>query len=51
MKKKVKDLTIGEFVSIARKTKDSLDGDFYSCDKCPLMKVEELECRLVNKGG
>lgn len=44
MKKKIKDLTIGEFISIARKTKDSLDGDFDACNKCPLTKVEELEC-------
>lgn len=44
MKKKIKDLTIEEFISLARKTKDSLDGDFCSCNKCPLNEVEELEC-------
>ena len=44
MKKKIKDMTIGEFISLARKTKDSLDSDFCSCDKCPLANVDGLEC-------
>lgn len=44
MKKKIKDLTIEEFISIARKSKDLQDiwGD--SCPKCPLANVDDLEC-------
>ena len=44
MKKKIKDLTIGEFISIARKANNSQGVRFNTCDKCPLMKVEGLHC-------
>lgn len=44
MKKKIKDLTIGEFISIARKTKDSKEIGSDVCSECPLGKVEYIEC-------
>lgn len=44
MKKKIKDLTIGEFISIARKSKDLQESRFDACDKCPLANVDDLEC-------
>ena len=44
MKKKIKDLTIGEFISIARKIKDSQESCGYACSECPLDKVEYIEC-------
>lgn len=44
MKKKIKDLTIGEFISIARKTKDLQKCSGDACFECPLGKVVCLEC-------
>lgn len=44
MKKKIKDLTIGEFISIARKTKDSKEIGSDCCSECPLRNVAYIEC-------
>ena len=44
MKKKIKDLTIGEFISIARKTIDLQESRCDCCPKCPLANVDGLEC-------
>lgn len=41
MKKKIKDMTIGEFISLVRKIQES-DSD--TCSECPLKKVEYLAC-------
>jgi hypothetical protein len=44
MKKKIKDLTIGEFISIARKSKDLQKCSGDACSECPLANVDDLEC-------
>ena len=44
MKKKIKDLTIGEFVSIARKIIDLQESRADCCSKCQLANVDDLEC-------
>ena len=44
MKKKIKDLTFREIVSIARKVNDSQENRFDTCDKCPFKDVKGIEC-------
>ena len=44
MKKKIKDLTIGELISIARKTIYLQESGGNACSECPLEKVEYIEC-------
>lgn len=44
MKKKIKDMTIGEFISIARKSKDLQESRFDACSECPFANVDDLEC-------
>lgn len=44
MKKKIKDMTIEELISIARKANDLQKCSGDACSECPFANVEDLEC-------
>lgn len=44
MKKKIRDLTIGGLILMARKSRDLQESGGESCSECPLANVDDLEC-------